>query len=94
MGAALLAALGTAVAFGVGAVNGYLAGRRQGRAAAFREVGHTRKSAKLYHRAAQLLNRLVRVTDLDGDFAVDILSNPTQRQVNKWLAAYRKEINR
>lgn len=59
-----------------------------------RELGFTPNSAKLYSRAAKILNRMVKVTELDGDFAADILSEETKRQVNDWLADYKKEINK
>jgi len=58
-----------------------------------RELGFTKDAAKLYARAAKIFTRMVKVTDLDGDFSADILSPQTQKQVNEWLADYRKQVD-
>ncbi|HZN71215.1 MAG TPA: hypothetical protein VFC00_05970, partial [Micromonosporaceae bacterium] len=36
-----------------------------------RELGFTKDAAKLYARAAKIFTRMVKVTDLDGDFSAD-----------------------
>lgn len=59
-----------------------------------RELGFTKDTAKLYARAAKILNRMVKVTELDGDFSADILSPETAEQVNDWLADYRKQVTK
>lgn len=76
--------------FYAGLVVGAIAQARRG----LRELGFTKESAKLYHRAAKILNRLVNVTELDGDFAADILSEETKKIINGWVADYRKEIEK
>jgi hypothetical protein len=58
------------------------------------DLGLTPRTADLYQRAAKLLKSLVAVTDLDGPFGADVLSEETRKQVNEWLAAYRKEITK
>ena len=60
---------------------------------ALREAGFTKDSAKLYARAAKILRRLDSLTQLDGDMAVDILSDTTKKQVSDWLADYRKGLD-
>lgn len=59
---------------------------------ALRQLGFTKGSAKLYRRAFALLNRMSRVIELDGDFAGDILSPATRKQVDDLLDDYRKEL--
>jgi hypothetical protein len=59
-----------------------------------REAGFSKDSAKLYGRAAKLLVRLEQVTDLDGAYSGDVLSDETQRLVKEWLADYRKQIKK
>jgi flagellar basal body-associated protein FliL len=49
---------------------------------------------QLYKEAARILNRLVTVTDLDGDFAADIVSPTTRKVIDQWLVDYRKEIEK
>lgn len=72
-------------------------GRRTGRAAAtreaIRELGFSGQSAQRYTDAMRLLNRMTRTIQLDGDFAADILSEPTRREAERLVADYRKEIN-
>ncbi len=58
------------------------------------KLGFNRQSAVLYKRAAKILNRMVNVTELDGDFAADILSEPTKKLVAEWVDDYNKEINK
>lgn len=54
----------------------------------------TDADVKLYRQAAKLLNRMVNVTDLDGDIAADIVSPTTRKQIDEWLTTYRKEIDK
>lgn len=58
-----------------------------------RSIGLTKESASLYGRAAKILRRLDGLTDLDGDFAADVLTPETRKQVSEWLADYRKGLN-
>lgn len=53
-----------------------------------------KKDAALYREAAAILNRLVNVTDLDGDFAKDVVSPDTRQVIDDWLARYRTEIEK
>lgn len=85
--------LGIIASFIVGGAVGFYVGVLADNKGNLRELGFTRKAAGLYRRAAKLLNRMVTITDLDGDFAADILSPETRKQVDQWLADYRKEIN-
>jgi hypothetical protein len=59
-----------------------------------REAGLSKDMAKLYGRAAKLLNRLEQTTDLDGAYAGDVLSAETKRLVSEWIADYRSQINK
>lgn len=86
--------LSVAVIGALGYFLGYAVGRDSGTQERLRQLGFTRASARLYTRAAKLLNRMVTVTELDGDFAADILSPTTKKAVQDWIADYRKEINR
>ncbi|MBF9135348.1 hypothetical protein I0C86_41595 [Plantactinospora sp. S1510] len=72
---------------------GYMTGRTAEVRAHMRRYGITPKSSRLLTSAAKILNRLVTVTDLDGDLAADLLSPGSRRQVDTWLAEYRKEIS-
>jgi hypothetical protein len=54
----------------------------------------TKEDAVLYRKAAKILNRLVNVTDLEGDIAADIVSPTTQRQIEVWLIDYKKELDK
>lgn len=56
--------------------------------------GLTTESARLYQRAARILDRMQRVTQFDGDLCADILSPTTKTLVAEWLADYRKQIER
>lgn len=47
----------------------------------------------LYRRAARLLSRLVNSTDLN-DISGDILSPGTLKDVEAWMADYKKELNK
>lgn len=75
--------------FALGARAGAAKAHRDG----MRAIGLTPRSAKLHQETMRLLNRITRHTDLDGDFATDILSDPTRREIDKILADYRKEID-
>jgi hypothetical protein len=48
----------------------------------------------LYRRAARLLNRLINITDLEGDLSGDIMSWETRQDIEAWLADYKKELNK
>lgn len=65
-------------------------GHKRGHADACAEHGLTKESAQLYTSAGRLLTRLAAVNDLDGLMAGDTLSPETKRQVDDWLATYRK----
>jgi hypothetical protein len=58
-----------------------------------RSIGLTKEAASLYGRAAKILRRLDGLTDLDGDFAADVLTPESKKQVSEWLADYRKGLN-
>lgn len=91
----ILAVIAVAVIVGLGAfVIGLSVGTRVAATGVLREYGFTRQSARLYTRAAKLLNRLIRITELDGDFAADILSPATRKDVEQWIDDYKKEINK
>lgn len=78
------------------AIAGFLAGSstasRAHTRAELRSLGFNRQSADLYRRAAKLLARLVRVTELYGDFAADNLSDKTRAVIEQWLNDYEKEV--
>lgn len=59
-----------------------------------REAGLTKDAAKLLGRAGKILNRMVRVTDLYGEFSPDLLSPETQALVKQWVSDYEKEIKK
>lgn len=59
-----------------------------------RERGLTRNTAAIYGDAMKLLNGMVRITELDGDFSADVLSETTKKQINDLLDRHRKEINK
>lgn len=48
----------------------------------------------LYRRSARLLNRLINVTDLEGDLSGDIISPGTRKDIEAWLGDYKKELNK
>ena len=49
---------------------------------------------RLYKEAAALLNNMVNVTDLDGDFAKDVISVETRKRIDEWLMNYRASIEK
>lgn len=57
------------------------------------EKGFTKDSAGIYRRCIKLLNRMTRITELDGDFAEDILSEATKAEIASILDAHRKDLN-
>lgn len=73
---------------------GLAAATRANLSQVMREAGLNKDTAKLYGRAAKILNRLAQVTDLDGAFAGDVLSEETRKQVTEWVADYRNQINK
>ncbi|PZG06087.1 hypothetical protein C1I95_32320 [Micromonospora craterilacus] len=77
----------------VGCVVGAAIGSAHGVDERLRAAGITRRSGQLLTEAGQILNRLVTVTDLDGDLAADILSPASRKRIDAWLSDYRKEIN-
>ncbi len=87
---ALVGALGLGGAFWMGVALATTVKVRE----ALREVGLSKETAKLYGRAAKILNRLAQVTDLDGAFAGDVLSEETRKQVTEWVTDYRKQVNK
>lgn len=48
----------------------------------------------LYRRSARLLNRLIHITDLEGDLSGDIISPGTRKDIEAWLDDYKKELNK
>lgn len=62
-------------------------------AEALQKAGINKDTAKLYGRAVRILNRLAQITDLDGAYAGDVLSDETKKQVTEWVADYRKHID-
>lgn len=48
----------------------------------------------LYRRSARLLYRLIHITDMEGDFAGDILSPGTRKDIEAWLGDYKKELDK
>jgi hypothetical protein len=58
-----------------------------------REAGLNKNTAKLYGRAVKILNRLAQITDLDGAYAGDVLSDETKKQVTDWVTDYRAQLN-
>lgn len=60
---------------------------------ALKAAGLTKNSAAMYRRAVRIIRRLDGLTELDGEFAADILTPETKEQVSRWVADYRKELN-
>jgi hypothetical protein len=54
----------------------------------------TAEDVRLYRRAAKLLNRLVNVTELEGEFSGDVVTSETRKLITDWLADYKKEIKK
>lgn len=73
-------------------LGGLLVSMRRTVAEHLKEIGFTRSGAKNYRRAMKLLNRMTRITELDGDFSMDTLSEPTKKEIGEILATYRKEL--
>lgn len=59
-----------------------------------RPLRMTKHDVVLYRKAARLLNRLINITDLDGDLAGDIVSDTTRRQIEVWLIEYKEELDK
>lgn len=59
-----------------------------------RRMGISQDTVKQYHRAARLLTRIVRVTDLDGPGGADLVSPETRSLIDAWLADYRTNIEK
>jgi hypothetical protein len=78
---------------GVGFGIGYTAGVARATVARLRALGFTRNSADLYRRCLKLLRRLSGLTDLDGVFAEDSLTDQTREEIAGILADHRKELN-
>jgi hypothetical protein len=95
MGLSIAAFIAVAVA---SCVTCFVAGRVTGASTVLNKAqeraGMTRDAMRLYTRAAKILRRLDGVTELDGDFAADILSPESKKQVSEWLADYRKGLNK
>lgn len=58
----------------------------------FGKYGIDRDTPKMFKEAAEIFNGIVNVRDLDGDYAIDVLSVGTEKRVRDWLARYRKKI--
>lgn len=54
----------------------------------------TDADVKLYRDAANILNRLVNIVDLDDPMRGDMLSQPTAKRVYQWLDDYKKELDK
>lgn len=87
---ALFGAVVLGATFWLGVIAAGLARTRE----SLREAGFTKGSAKNYRRAINLLNRMTRITELDGAFAEDVLSEPTKKEIGEILADYRKQVNK
>lgn len=61
--------------------------------AMIRKSGITVRDVQLYREAARILNRLINVTDLDGDLAADVVSPATRQKIEAWMIDYRKELD-
>jgi hypothetical protein len=57
-----------------------------------KSAGITKESAALLRRAGRLLNSLVDLTELRGDFGETRLSDADRARVEEWLTDYEKEI--
>jgi hypothetical protein len=57
------------------------------------ERGFSKRGAENYSRAVKLLNRITRITDLDGAFSEDVLSESTKKEIGEILATYRKDVS-
>ncbi len=71
----------------------WLVARRENTKDALRAAGLNRQSAAMYFRAVKILRRLDGLTELDGEFAADILTPESKRQVAEWVADYRKALD-
>lgn len=81
------------IVFISGVLIGFSTASRAYARAELRSLGFNRQSADLYRRAAKFPARLVRVTELYGDFAADTLSTQTRAVIEQWLNDYEKEIS-
>lgn len=63
-------------------------------AKAARQAGLTKDGAKLLGEAARLLNSLVNLTELDGEFGATRLSDKDTQRVKEWVDRYRKETTK
>jgi hypothetical protein len=54
----------------------------------------TKRDEKLYHEAARLIDRLLNISSLSAGIPEDILSPDTRKQMEIWLAQYRKELDK
>ncbi len=91
MGGPILATILAAVL--VTAMFTWLVCRRLNTRDALRAAGLTRQSAAMYFRAVKIIRRLDGLTELDGEFAADILTPETKQQVTDWVADYRKALD-
>lgn len=48
----------------------------------------------LYRDAARLMARIVNRLDIDGFMSDDMLSDSSRKQIQTWLTAYKKELDR
>ncbi len=53
------------------------------------KLGLNRRTATLYVRAVRILNRLHRLSEFDGDRAVDELSPEAAKEIARWAVDYR-----
>lgn len=54
----------------------------------------TEKDVKLYRSAAVILSRLVNIVDIQGVMSDDMVSTTTRKQIDEWLANYKKALNK
>jgi hypothetical protein len=69
-------------------VGGFVLGVSYARGERYRELGLTRRTARLYREAVGILTGLVVIDDPEK---VNVLDPDTRRQVHKWLAAHQEE---
>lgn len=62
--------------------------------AALRPLRLTSEDAVLYRQAAQILTRLVNLTDISGPISEDLLSSKSRQRIEEWLATYKRELDK
>lgn len=70
----------------------YHIGRHVADSDRLRRLGFTKRTRDRYLDAIDILNGLVNINRLDGDFSADLLSDKTKARIARVLAAHRKDI--